>query len=182
MIDPVIRFYLKTPSIRYPLQLSNGKTINVPDPPVLRKYSIGIDMQYNDPSYSVGKLCQMEFNKKKNMYDIKVFDHPIMLEDEDSKHKKYWIKVQWKIDKEIKNIHYNVTSYFHEPKKYIEKIDKNYLLCRPQFSSFLLFCILKFKIYFLRKRKRRFLKKKFCNEIVNIIFNSIPSTPIYLQL
>ena len=157
MDDSIIRFYLKTPSIRYPLKLSNGKIIKIPDPPVLRNYSIGIDMQCNDPSYSLGKLCQMEFNKKTEMYDIKVFDHPLMLEDEDSRNNilnKSWIKVKWKIDKEINNIHYVVTSYFHNPKEYIEKIDRNYLLCRPQFSSFLLFCILKFKIYFLRKRKK----------------------------
>lgn len=159
------RFYLKVPR-SMPLE-----------PPVLRRTSIATEAQYCEPSYSIGKLCQMEFNDKIKMYNIKVFDYPSMLEDEDNRNKKMWVNVKWKIDKDINNIHYFVTSYFNARQKYIDKIGVDYLLCRPQFSPIILFCILKLKVLFIRKIKERFLKKKIGNEISKIILNYVPYTP-----
>ena len=47
------------------------------------------------------------------MYQVKVLDYPIMLEDE-ANIRKEWIDVKWKIDKEIKKIYYYVTAYFNQ--------------------------------------------------------------------
>ena len=178
MDNTLLKFYLKVPRFNFSSMILNGDLTNIPDPPQLRRTSIAYDAQESEPSYSIGRLCEMEFNSQLQMYDVKVFDYPVMLEDEyDHRNNKKWINVKWKIDKEINKIHYCVTSYFNNPKKYIDTIGIDYLLCRPQFSSVLLFCILKLKVHFLRKIKARYLKQKIENEIVNKVFDFTPRTP-----
>lgn len=177
MDNTPFKFYLKVPRCQYPSRILNGDLVDIPDPPTLRRTSIATDAQECEPSYSIGRLCKMEFNNQLQMYNVKVFDCPIMLKDENQGNNKQWINVNWKIDKEINKIHYFVTSYFNNPQKYIDKIGTDYLLCRPQFSPVLLFCILKFKIHFLRKIKERYLKKKIGIDICKNILNLVPSTP-----
>ena len=176
MDNNIFKFYLKVPRCNYSSTNLNGESFYIPDPPKLRRTSIATDSQECEPSYSIGRLCKMVFDDQIQMYNVKVFDYPIMLEDENHRYNKEWINVKWKIDKEINRIHYCVTSYFNNPKEYIDIINTDYLLCRPQFSPILLFCILKLKVHFLRKVKKRYLKSKIENELVNKVLNFVPNT------
>ena len=171
------KFYLKVPRYIFHSNILNGELVDIPDPPKLRRTSIATEAQECEPSYSIGRLCKMEFNNEIQMYNVKVFDYPIMLEDEYQSNKKCWIDVKWKINKEISKIHYFVTSYFSISSTYIDTIGTDYLICRCQFSPILIFCILKFKVCFLRKVKERYLKKKIGIDISKNILNLVPSTP-----
>ena len=172
-----MRFYLK--SFREKIKFINdeGELIIAPPPPLLRRSSIASECQYQDPSHSINCLCEMIFDNKSQMYNIKVFDFVSMIEDEDRRYKKEWIKVNWKIDKSQENIHYDVTSYFYPPRKCIDPINNYYVICRSQFSPLLLFFILKLKVKCLRKKKKRYLKMVFGN-IADNILKLIPFTPL----
>ena len=124
--------------------------------PILKKSSRGVDCQYEDPYYSVKCLCEMVYNHTSNMYDIRVFDCIIL--DEKIDNKKRWINVNWKIDNLQKNFHYYVTSYFNPKIRYIEPIKDKYIICRAQFSSILIFFILKLKVKCLRIKRN--IKKR----------------------
>ena len=171
-----IRFYLKELRKKIKFINSKGELNIVPPPSVLRKTSLAIDCQLQDPSHSINCLCQMNFDSENNIYNVKVFDYVYMIEDEDRKNKKEWINVNWKIDKFQKNIKYHITSYFSPPMECLEPIDKYYVLCRSQFCPILIFFILKLKVKYLRLKKKNYLIQKFCDIGLNI-FNLIPSIP-----
>tara|TARA_Y100000991_G_scaffold214056_1_gene200973 strand:+ start:2749 stop:3303 length:555 start_codon:yes stop_codon:yes gene_type:complete len=182
MDNILLKFYLKVPTYNFQSSILNGDFINIPDPPKLRRTSIATYAQEYEPSYSIGRLCEMKFNNQLQMYDVKVFDYPIMLEDEENHgYNKEWINVKWKINKEVNKIHYYVTSYFNSPVEYIDIIGIDYLIQRSQFSPILFFCILKFKVLLLRKMKERYLKKMFNNYILKNILKFIYYTPVLIN-
>jgi hypothetical protein len=173
-----IRFYLKELRKKIKFIDRYGELIIAPPPPVLRRTSRAIDCQLQDPSYSMNCLCQMDYDYKNNVYNIKVFDFVSMIEDEDRRNKKEWIDVNWKIDKFQKNLYYYVTSNFNAPRKCIEPIDNYYVLCRSQFCPILIFFILKLKVKCLRIKKKRYLKMIF-GDIADNIVKLVPFTRLY---
>ena len=145
------RFILKTPKKKFPLVEINGEFLEIPDaPPVLKRTSRGIDCDRCEPSNSIGLLCEFypEINSD-GLCSIKVFRDGI------------WHNVDWKINKSTNQIYYWVTSYFNPPHLYIENINRDYILCRPQFNIYTLYFILKLKTLGVRFRKKRVIKHNF---------------------
>jgi hypothetical protein len=154
------RFILKIPKKIYPLVEIDGKLLEIPEPPILKRTSRGVDCDRCEPSNSIGQLCEIS-SEENNFCGIKVLRNG------------EWEDVSWKINISTNQIYYWATSYFNPPHKYIENIGKDYILCRPQYNIYTLYFILKFKIYGIRKMKERYLKKKISSNLVKKIFKYV---------